>query len=57
MVETGKTQLFYDSLVQLMENETLRNDFGKALQQTIDNNYSEKKVIENYSDWLVNSRK
>jgi len=57
MVETGKAQLFYDSLVQLMENETLRNDFGKALQQTIDNNYSEKKVIENYSDWLENSRK
>ena len=57
MVGTGKTQLFYDSLVKLMENETLQNDFGKALQQTINNDYSEKSVIEKYLGWLANSRK
>jgi glycosyltransferase involved in cell wall biosynthesis len=57
MVETGKAQLFYDSLVQLMENETLRNDFGKALQQTINNDYSEKSVIDKYLGWLADSKK
>ena len=57
MVETGKAQLFYDSLVKLMENETLQNDFGKALQQTINNYYSEKSVIDKYLGWLANSRK
>jgi len=57
MVETGKAQLFYDSLVKLMNNETLQNDFGKALQQTITYNYSGKIVIQHYSDWLENSRK
>lgn len=57
MVGTGKTQLFYDSLVKLMENETLQNDFGKALQQTINNDYSEKSVIEKYLGWLANTIK
>ena len=57
MVETGEAQLFYDSLVKLMENETLQNDFGKALQQTIYDDYSEKSVIEKYLGWLVTSRK
>jgi glycosyltransferase involved in cell wall biosynthesis len=54
MVETGKAQLFYDSLVKLMENETMQNDFGKALQQTIVNQYSKKTVIVNYLHWLEN---
>ena len=57
MVETGKTQSFYDSLVKLMENETLQNDFGKALQKSINADYSEKSVIGKYLGWLENSRK
>lgn len=57
MVETRKAQLFYHSLVKLMENETVQNDFGKALQQTIHNNYSEKSVIDKYLGWLENSIK
>ena len=57
MVETGKTQLFYDSLVKLMDNETLQNDFGKALQLTISTDYSEKSVIDKYLSWLAGSRK
>ncbi|MBP6759823.1 MAG: glycosyltransferase, partial [Flavobacterium sp.] len=52
MVETEKTPLFYDSLVKLMENETLQNDFGRALQKTIHTNYSEKNVINQYLGWL-----
>jgi glycosyltransferase involved in cell wall biosynthesis len=57
MVETGKAQLFYDSLVKLMENETMQNDFGKALQKTVNNDYSEKSVIDKYLGWLANRRK
>lgn len=49
---SGKTELFYDSLVQLIENEALQNDFGKALQQTISNNYSEQTVLQQYLNWL-----
>ncbi len=52
MVETESAKSFYDSLVQLMENENLQNDFGTALQQTINNDYSEKSVIHKYVGWL-----
>lgn len=52
IVETGNVQLFYDSLVKLMENEILQHDLGKALQQTIMNNYSEQNVVKKYLDWL-----
>ncbi|MCI4442416.1 MAG: glycosyltransferase [Lentimicrobium sp.] len=52
IVETDELQLFCDSLVKLIENDTLRADFGKALQRTITNNYSEKTVINQYLDWL-----
>lgn len=54
MVETGKAQLFYDSLVKLMENQTLQKDFGKALQKTINDSYSEQMVINKYLKWLSN---
>lgn len=54
MVETGKAQLFHDSLAKLMENETLQNDFGRALRETIHANYSEKSVINQYLEWLAN---
>jgi glycosyltransferase involved in cell wall biosynthesis len=57
MVGTNNAGLFYESLVKLMENETLQNDFGKALQQTINDDYSEKSVIDKYLGWLANSRK
>lgn len=52
VVESGNALLFYDALVKLADNETLRNDLGKALQQTISGNYSEKTVIEYYLQWL-----
>lgn len=57
IVEADESQLFYDSVVKLIENNTLQADFGKALQHTIINNYSEKAVIHQYLDWLKNSTK
>jgi len=53
MVETGNAPAFYDSLVKLMSNETLQIDFGKELQQTINNKYSEQTVINQYLGWLA----
>jgi glycosyltransferase involved in cell wall biosynthesis len=52
LVEKGSAQLFYDSLVKLMQNDSLGSDFGKALQETIANNYSEKAVVQQYLNWL-----
>jgi len=57
IVDTDESQLFYDSLVKLMENDILRANFGKALQMTIINNYSEKTLMHQYLDWLKNSTK
>ena len=57
LVVTGSAQSFYDSLVKLMENETLSADFGKALQKTIENKYSEKAVLHQYSNWIITSMK
>jgi len=55
IVEADESLLFHDSMVKLMENDTLQEDFGKALQKTIFNNYSEKTVIHQYLDWLEKS--
>jgi glycosyltransferase involved in cell wall biosynthesis len=57
LVEAVSTQLFYDSLVKLIENDSLRAELGKALQNTIANKYSEEAVIHQYSKWLENSIK
>jgi glycosyltransferase involved in cell wall biosynthesis len=57
MVESEMAQLFYDSLVKLMENESLRNDFQKEFHQTINNDYSEKSVIVKYLSWVEKNEK
>lgn len=57
IVKADESLLFYDSMVKLMENDTLQEDFGKALEKTIANNYSEKTVMHQYLDWLENSTK
>ncbi len=52
LVEAGEAQLFCNSLIKLIENNTVREHFGKALQNTISDNYSEKVVIQQYLKWL-----
>lgn len=52
LANPGELQMFYNSLVKLMENETLNNDFGNALHHNIINNYSEKIVINQYLNWI-----
>jgi len=55
IVASNETILFYKALVDLIENETLRNDFGNALYTTIHEGYSASSVIKKYLNWLHNS--
>jgi glycosyltransferase involved in cell wall biosynthesis len=57
LVATREIELFYDSVVKLIENNSLRTNFARALQTTIANNYSEKGIIHQYLNWLENSIK
>jgi glycosyltransferase involved in cell wall biosynthesis len=47
-----KEELFYATLVKLIENEVLRHDFGEAIYKTVLNNYSEEGIIKHYLNWL-----
>lgn len=44
--------MFYKSLVKLIDNPDLRNEFGKALYKTILNNNSETAIIQQYLKWI-----
>lgn len=57
LVQADDEQMFYDSLVKLIENKTLQIDFGKELHKTILDNYSEDVVMQQYINWLKNSIK
>jgi glycosyltransferase involved in cell wall biosynthesis len=53
VVPTNEEELFYDSLVSLIENPELRNNFGEALYNTIMKNHSQEAVINQYLEWLT----
>lgn len=55
LVEKVSAQLFYDSLVKLIESDSLRQDFGRKLQNTIENKFSEKAVLNQYLNWIATS--
>ena len=52
LILANQDQIFYDAVVELIENDTLRLNFGNLLYHTINENYSEKIVLKNYIDWL-----
>jgi glycosyltransferase involved in cell wall biosynthesis len=52
LVNSNEIDLFYPALVDLLENETLRNDFGNALYTTVQKDYSSWTVIDKYLNWL-----
>lgn len=56
LVESGKVKLFYDSIIKFIENASLASRCGKELQNVILNNYSERAVIQDYLNWLINSK-
>lgn len=55
IVDADRSDLFYQSLVSLIENETLRINFGEALFKTIDANYTAQSIIKKYLNWLQTS--
>ncbi len=57
LVEPDDVELFYTNLLRLIENDTLRIDFAKALHNTITQDYSEKAIIRQYLKWLEPSLK
>jgi glycosyltransferase involved in cell wall biosynthesis len=52
IVQGQNPDLFYDALLQLIDNEYLRIELGKSLYDTILKKYSEETVMEQYLNWL-----
>lgn len=57
LIDVQKDELFYKAILELIEKEMLRNNFGEALYKTVFENYSEEKVMKRYINWLQNSQK
>ncbi len=52
IVATNDVDAFYESLSELIKNEVLRQQFGKALHQTIIEHHSEEGVMGHYLKWI-----
>lgn len=52
IVASNVPHLFYQSLLNLVVNETLRTDFGEALFNTINADYTAESVTDKYLNWL-----
>jgi len=52
IVDSNESELFYQSLLELIENEALRTDFGNALFDTIQKDYTAESVVRKYLEWL-----
>jgi len=52
IVDSDDPNSFYQSVVDLITNETLRSDFGMALYETIQANYTAESVMKKYLNWL-----
>ncbi|MFE3869491.1 glycosyltransferase [Flavobacterium sp. LS2P90] len=52
LILANQEQLFYKSVVTLIENDVLRTDFGNLLYDTVTENYAEDVVVKKYLDWL-----
>jgi glycosyltransferase involved in cell wall biosynthesis len=52
VVDKFDVEEFYNSMLKLVENESLRVKFGENLYQTIMDNNSEKAVVGKYLTWI-----
>ena len=52
IVDSNESELFYQSLVDLINNKTLRLDFGNQLYNTVQADYTAESVIKKYLNWL-----
>ena len=57
LVPSKQEQMFYEALVQLIENDALQTEFGIALYNKIQDAHSDEVVIKQYLNWLQNSHK
>ncbi|MGO4906669.1 glycosyltransferase family 4 protein [Flavobacterium sp. W20_MBD1_R3] len=57
LVAAQRADLFYESLIELINSEELQMEFGRALYQTVLDHNSETIVIAKYLNWLQNSYK
>lgn len=55
VVDSNEPDLFYNYLVKLITREGLRSDFGQALYNTVQSDYTDKSVISKYLNWLQKS--
>jgi len=51
-VDSNNVILFYNAIKELIENKTLRSEYGKALYNTIQTDYTAESVLKLYLDWL-----
>ena len=52
IVQSNAVDLFYNALVRLIENESLRKSFGHSLFNTIQADYSSSAVLTKYIRWM-----
>jgi glycosyltransferase involved in cell wall biosynthesis len=52
MVSSNHVQLFYESVVKLIENDMIQLNFGNELNKRINSIFSEQVVIIKYLEWL-----
>lgn len=52
IVDSNESDLFYEALVNLIEDETLRTNFGTALYNTVQADFAAESVISKYLNWL-----
>jgi glycosyltransferase involved in cell wall biosynthesis len=52
LILANQEQLFYKSVVTLIENDVLRTDFGNLLYDIVTENYAEEIVLKKYLNWL-----
>lgn len=55
LVPSQDIELFYTSLMELVTNNQLQQDFGSKLYQTVTDTFSAGEVIKKYLNWLENS--
>ena len=52
IVKSKDTEAFYNALVQLIENDNLRQDLGDKLHDDIISGFSETAIISSFTTWL-----
>jgi glycosyltransferase involved in cell wall biosynthesis len=52
LINSRNSDLFYNSIVELIDDDSLKIEFGNELYKTVIENFSETVVIKNYLNWV-----